>query len=408
MRILLLSIISFILCINTGHSQWMVQNSGTTAFLKSACFLDENTGWVCAEDIVLKTTNGGDNWTTINVPGYHSMITFVNENYGWVCGQNGKIQKTTDGGQTWETQNSGTFFHLNDIKFYDQNTGFATGFGKTLIRTTDGGNSWINVITPGAYPTMHALYIKNANEVYATADFSYIYKSNDGGQTWDSLTVGMENPFFFLYFLNADTGWALGCCGMYFKTTDAGASWTPERYLTPGYTIYSAQFINNSTGWCSADAGYILRTTDGGVTWDSLASGTTNDLRTIQFVNDSTGWVIGSDGLILKTTNGGGQGWSVGIQQTSSEIPGSYSLKQNYPNPFNPSTTIGFNIPKLTAVELTVYDLLGREVSKLVKGELTAGSYEYMFDASGLNSGIYFYTLWSGDFSETRRMVLIK
>lgn len=408
MKRFLLIILSFTFCAHTGYSQWYPQNSGTTAFLKSAYFLNENTGWVCADNIVLKTTNGGDNWTTINVPGYHSMLTFVNENYGWVCGQSGSILRTSDGGLTWETQNSGTIFHLNDIKFYDQNTGFVTGFGKTLLRTTNGGSTWENSLAPSAYPTMHALYIKNANEVYVTADFSYIYKSNDGGSTWDSLTVGMQNPFFYIYFINLDTGWALGCCGMYFKTTDAGASWTPERYLTPGYTIYSAQFINLTTGWCSADAGYILRTTDGGVTWDSLASGTTNDLRTIQFVNDSTGWVVGSDGLILKTTNGGGQGWTIGIQQTSTEIPGSYSLKQNYPNPFNPSTIIGFNIPKSGIVELTVYDMLGREVSKLVNGELTAGGYEYRFDATGLNSGIYFYTLRGEGFSETRKMILLK
>ncbi len=88
--------------------------------------------------------------------------------------------------------------------------------------------------------------------------------------------------------------------------------------------------------------------------------------------------------------------------------PREYSLSQNYPNPFNPSTTISYSIPEQGAVQLKVFDILGREVKTLVNKEQTAGSYEVKFDASELNSGIYFYQLKADSYMETKKMVLVK
>jgi photosystem II stability/assembly factor-like uncharacterized protein len=401
--ILILSVIA-----SSAHSQWVQQNSGTNVFLKSSYFHDENTGWVCADDLVLKTTNGGQTWESKTVPGYHEVVFFVDQDYGWMCGLSGNILKTTNGGLNWTSQNSGVIYNLNDIQFYDRNIGFAAGFGSSLLKTTDGGENWFHALTPSSLITFHALFIMDPMNVYATADFSSIFRSSDGGLTWDSLSVGMPNPFFTIFFLNHNTGWVSGCCGMYYKTTDAGISWTPETYLTPGLSIYSADFIDGNKGWLSADAGYIFRTSNGGESWDSLYSGTNNDLRTIQFVNDSIGWVIGYDGTILKTTNGGGQGWSVGISQISNIIPGKYSLNQNFPNPFNPSTNITFSIHESAFTELKVFDITGKEVAQLVGKTLNAGEYSYSFDGGSLHSGIYFYTLQAGDFYQTRKMVLLK
>ncbi len=98
----------------------------------------------------------------------------------------------------------------------------------------------------------------------------------------------------------------------------------------------------------------------------------------------------------------------VGITPLSTEIPERHMLGQNYPNPFNPSTLINFSIPKGTYVQLTVYDMLGREVTKLVNSNLQAGSYRYEFDGNKLSSGIYFYTLDAGSYIETKKMMLIK
>jgi hypothetical protein len=103
-----------------------------------------------------------------------------------------------------------------------------------------------------------------------------------------------------------------------------------------------------------------------------------------------------------------------GIHQISSNIPNTYSLNQNYPNPFNPSTVIKFQVPNSGFVKLSIYDILGREISTLVNEELHAGTYQVDFDGSKFASGVYFYRLVVGDntnngrFVDTKKMVLVK
>jgi len=89
-------------------------------------------------------------------------------------------------------------------------------------------------------------------------------------------------------------------------------------------------------------------------------------------------------------------------------VPKEYSLSQNYPNPFNPSTTIKFELPKSSVVRLSVYDLLGREVSVLVNERRNAGYHEVKFDGSNLASGVYFYRLQAGEFVSSKRMLILK
>jgi hypothetical protein len=88
--------------------------------------------------------------------------------------------------------------------------------------------------------------------------------------------------------------------------------------------------------------------------------------------------------------------------------PDGYVLAQNYPNPFNPSTTIKFELRRSSEVELSVFDMLGREVSVLVNETREAGVHEVKFDASGLSSGMYFYRLQAGDFVQSRKLLLIR
>ena len=97
----------------------------------------------------------------------------------------------------------------------------------------------------------------------------------------------------------------------------------------------------------------------------------------------------------------------IGIQQISSIVK-DFSLGQNYPNPFNPTTNIEFSIPKSEFVILKVYDILGREVKALISQNLTAGEYKVDFDAQGLSSGMYYYSLRAGDNVSVKKMVLVK
>ncbi len=98
----------------------------------------------------------------------------------------------------------------------------------------------------------------------------------------------------------------------------------------------------------------------------------------------------------------------IGIQNISSSTPNSFNLAQNYPNPFNPSTKIQFSVPSNGIVRIKVFDIIGREVATIVNQELRAGVYSADFNASNLSSGIYFYTMRTVDFAETRKMVLTK
>ncbi|KAA0244355.1 MAG: T9SS C-terminal target domain-containing protein [Chlorobiota bacterium] len=95
--------------------------------------------------------------------------------------------------------------------------------------------------------------------------------------------------------------------------------------------------------------------------------------------------------------------------EATTETPKVFSLSQNYPNPFNPSTNITFSLPEQAEVTLAVYDITGREVAKVINAKvLPAGNHSLEFDASGLNSGVYLYTLTAGNRSQTKKFTLLK
>ena len=96
------------------------------------------------------------------------------------------------------------------------------------------------------------------------------------------------------------------------------------------------------------------------------------------------------------------------IEQISADVPKTFLLEQNYPNPFNPSTTIRYQLPVASEVKLEVYDVLGKKVATLVSERQAAGYYQYVWNANGLTSGVYFYRLQAGGFVETKKMMLVK
>ncbi|MEE9432327.1 MAG: T9SS type A sorting domain-containing protein, partial [Melioribacteraceae bacterium] len=107
----------------------------------------------------------------------------------------------------------------------------------------------------------------------------------------------------------------------------------------------------------------------------------------------------------------GGACTPTGVEEQ--EIVIEYELLQNYPNPFNPSTTIEYSIPtvgnkNIRSVQIKVYNILGKEVTTLVNKEQPTGNYEVTFDASNLTSGVYYYRITSGSFTETKQMLLVK
>ena len=90
------------------------------------------------------------------------------------------------------------------------------------------------------------------------------------------------------------------------------------------------------------------------------------------------------------------------------EIPSRIALGQNYPNPFNPTTTIHYDLPKSSHITLTIYNLMGQEVATLVSADQPAGRYAMTWDATGFASGVYVYRLQAEDYSDTRKLLLLK
>ncbi|MGD8781730.1 MAG: T9SS type A sorting domain-containing protein [Ignavibacteria bacterium] len=131
--------------------------------------------------------------------------------------------------------------------------------------------------------------------------------------------------------------------------------------------------------------------------------------RSVAVSSDGTVFLASSKGMFAYTYSGN----TINLITTEDEISADFVLHQNYPNPFNPSTKIKFAIPQdvkygASTTKLIVYDILGREIKTLLNKVMQPGTYEIEFDGSDLPSGIYFYKLSSGNFTETKKMILMK
>ena len=179
------------------------------------------------------------------------------------------------------------------------------------------------------------------------------------------------------------------------STTPPGGSYWPDGCsMIAGGSSALYRYLNHTVtdtlaGIGNVQTGYVVATTFQDPRY--FTGGFSNVFSAI------VTWVRANGGLITGTGN-----------NSALTIPDSYQLSQNYPNPFNPSTKINFTIPVNGQVSLKVYDILGKEVMSLVNDVITAGRHEITFDGSNLNSGTYFYRLQSGNFVETKKMLLIK
>ena len=185
---------------------------------------------------------------------------------------------------------------------------------------------------------------------------------------------------------------------------DAGAS----LILDNSGNVY---VTGSSTGTSSWDIYTIKYNTSGVSLWEQRYNGAGDYLEQGKVVcNDAAGnvyiggwcYIANMDCFVLKYSQ------PTGINLISGESPESFSLSQNYPNPFNPITNIKFDIPKSGNVSLKVFDITGKEVAELVNENMQAGSYNYDFDAANLSSGVYYYRLTSGSYTNIKKMILVK
>lgn len=327
--------------------------------------------------------DGGNSWAIIDSSqtGYFDSIYFVDDRHGWIAGGQGPwpdtlglILKTNDGGDSWVRVDSGKVSSLRDIFFIDILKGWAVG------------------------------------------DYGYIYKSTDGGISWQLVTQAVfldgifEAPLRQVYFATEDSGWVAGGLGgtqVIGRTTDAGNTWQFDLELA-GSTLHGLWFIDSERGWAVGGWGMIFYTSDGGNNWTLQQQVVVNydkpGLESVCMINENEGWIVGRKGMILKTTKGG----LTSVENSLEGVPSGFKLFQNYPNPFNPTTTISFQLPNSSFVTIRVFDILGREVATILNDIKPAGTHEFEFNASGLPNGIYFYQFQAGAVVETKKFVLLK
>jgi photosystem II stability/assembly factor-like uncharacterized protein len=283
-----------------------------------------------------------------------------------------------------------------------------------VFKTTNIGATW-TPISGGTYGTISQMAISKteANIIFATSG-AVVFKSTDGGLTFVTSNSGVPNKTITSISIHPDSSKVAILTQSGFggtkiqKTTNGGANWfsingdLPDSPINDGmiyYPGYSTSIILAAT-----DIG-VFMTNNNGTNWTELANGLPNTVAMHLDYNQASGKLrIGTHGRGVWELNG----LLIGISNYNSNVPDKFYLKQNFPNPFNPTTKISFGIVKSGYVNLKVFDALGREVTNLVSENLKTGNYEVTFRGDNLSSGMYFYKLSVNDFTETKKMLLIK
>ncbi|HEY5123239.1 MAG TPA: T9SS type A sorting domain-containing protein [Ignavibacteria bacterium] len=447
--ILLLLIVHYTLKIEdcTCQSGWFLITGGGNNNLRNMYFINESTGWIVSDTSrILKTTNGGINWSVQQIYGgpYPNLysISFANNMTGYIGGASIGgysiiyLFKTTNQGNNWFVANSygGVADNqwISEFAIITPDIIFASTSGQWSLgpsvgdvrKSTNGGTNFASGYGYGAHLSISFI---NEQTGWTSAFYlndigprkGYILKTTNSGINWitqykDTISPIRPNK---IQFIDNNTGYAVGEIlyanphyTKFLKTTNGGVNWNINSF-TNSYKSYSLFFVNANTGWiCGGsfgDTSSISKTTNGGENWTSQKTVFQYlSLNNIFFVNSLTGYAIGGSGIILKTTTGG----VTFIKQITQIAPDNYLLYQNYPNPFNPSTKIKFDIiaNKVGQTFMSVYDIQGREIQTLVNEVLQPGTYEVTFDGSNLSSGVYFYQLRSSDYVNTKKLILLK
>jgi len=430
---------------------WIQQMSSSNYNFYSVDFINQNIGFISGmKGGFFRTTNGGLNWTTDSRSfTFQNLydILFFNSDTILITADSGQVFKTYNQGLNWISIYSGVPLQLTKMQFIDDNTGYAlirdTG---SAMKTTNGGLNWKRQFINNDMYSLDLCFLNKDTGFFSGSIqgwTSKFYKTTNGGENWNECSFG-NNYITSIEFLNNHTGF-LGMSGSrIYKTTNGGNNWN-EKYNTGGSNISDIGFFNDNVYIACNKAGYVLRSTDIGESWSIITRLVLSGLNRICITDSTksyitagsqifyssdmglnwvsqkfpytssgvavdvdffgnTGMIVGPDGSILKTTTGG----NVFIQNVSGIIPEVFTLYQNYPNPFNPITNIKFDLPKNGFVTLKLFDILGREITTLVEGNLKPGTHVANWDGRGFPSGVYFYKLISGDYSMTKKMLLIK
>jgi hypothetical protein len=380
-------------------------------------FLNQNTGYSVGNNQLYKTTNKGITWSLISNYTNESPASgfYFDENnyvligstqnhiYGWVGIINNGIRTDYYFFPTYGSIGFASTDWLN------RDTGFVAGFdlgaGGPLAkayRTFNRGVNWVE-ITPVSCSYINCIKIVDKNLIFAVG--SSLQKTTNMGNNWIyvSDTLGGYDfccPTIDTFYISANNGRVL-------ISTNGGINWN-YRNVGINFGVNRVQFFNSKTGWICGSGGYIMKTTNAGINWQTQLTATNITLRDLFILNENYIWAVGDSaytiGIVFRTTTGGASF----VSNSGIEIINNHKLYQNYPNPFNPITNIKYQITKNNFVTLKIYDILGKEIETLVNERQSPGMYEVHWNGEEYPSGVYFYKITAGDFTETRKMILMK
>lgn len=341
-------------------------------------------------------------------------IYFLNENLGYAASQFGQVLKTTNAGASWnqvKTDSLSNFINNSGLYFINENIGFVVGnYGSNvdiIYKTTDGGGSWSNSQNK-AFQNLNCISFADAMHGAAGGNKSSILYTTDQGTTWNPATVNAVDQLAIngINFYNGLNGIAVGT-GIFLKTADGGATWNEITFPSYLQSATISGICHDSSGTLYAvGKTYCIKSTDSGNTWqnimDSVFAAHTYITAMNSIALDKSGfiWIAHGKGIITNSP-------VTGITKDQVE-PLTFRLEQNYPNPFNPSTMISFTNPQNGFVTLKLFDILGREVRIMYKGEMAAGTHTINFNAGNLPSGNYIYYLQVNEKFISRKMTLLK
>lgn len=414
---------------------------------------------------VFKSTNGGANWFTVNTGlTYKAVQSFAiapsNPNILYagtdsMGGSNSGVYRSSDAGATWTLYNTGIAqksIQAIGVSPTDPNVAYIAVFNAVanstdgLYKTTNGGVNWTPSTTGmGTNKNILCVLVNplNANVIYAGTSLDvgppqagppHIYKTVNAGALWTEISNGLPtgtaelNPVRAMDICKSDTAILLACMfnnttnGGAYITTNGGALWVRKvtGLITAVGNLPRGCYIRTSQemyiGIDNATTGGVFKTTNQGDAWTNFNGGavlSSYATRTfaIRTTPDSTLFTGVGSTTVVSPPGKGIYEYTfipVGIHPPGSNIPTDFALRQNYPNPFNPATNVVYDIPKASFVNITVFDVSGRVVKTLVNEQKTEGTYNIIFNASSLSSGIYFYKITAGSFTATKKMILVK
>jgi photosystem II stability/assembly factor-like uncharacterized protein len=397
--------------------------------------------------LFLTQTESSAQWVNTNCSINYTVFAFTVSGTKLFSGMyHDGVFVTTDNGTSWAEANSGlTNKDVRSLAVSDTNL-FAGTFGSGVFRSTNSGASWIAVNSGMDSTHVVALIADHAN-LFAGGEEG-VFRSTNKGTDWTATNSGFPWPGVKCFVISDNSIYA-GTTNGVFRSTNNGDNWIETDSGMTGRTTTQVLALVASDAYLFAGTYKkgIFRSSDNGISWDTINSGlTTLDVWSLAvsgnnlFVGTWFGGVFRStnNGDSWTAVNSGLSGYNdldvtaltvfgadlyagssnavwrrpmseiTSIEYPSAQLPGRFALNQNYPNPFNPSTTISFTISSKSFVSLKVFDVMGREVATMVSQGLPAGHYTKQWNASGLPSGIYFYRLQAGSFTETIKLVLLK